>query len=221
MAWARARAETLDTSRESREREALARLLAPLLAEPSEASDVALGLLDGCGGFATVIRTPGPQLMAAAPGLPAAAVAVLGRLGEASDALSHATAMAGMAPGGRLVPRGAAASRSAPARSPQAARSAAGRWLRRLREAAALSQAELAARIGCPSPTLIDQIEAGHGRIAWSRAGAWSDALGVARPDFAARLLRFYEPELAALLGWPHDPAEAAAPGEGTRDTAA
>jgi transcriptional regulator with XRE-family HTH domain len=79
-------------------------------------------------------------------------------------------------------------------------RLAAGAWLRRAREAAGLTQVELAERIGARYYTFISQIESGVGRVPIDGQRAWADALGIAPAEFARVLLRYYEPELSDLL---------------------
>jgi len=79
-------------------------------------------------------------------------------------------------------------------------RMAAGAWLRRAREAAGLTQVELAQRIGARYYTFISQIESGVGRVPIDGQRAWADALGLVPAEFARVLLGYYEPELSDLL---------------------
>ena len=79
-------------------------------------------------------------------------------------------------------------------------RQQAGRWLKTKREAAGLTQAELAERVGLRYYTFVSQVESGLGRLPIETQGAWATALGLDPGDFARTLLRFYEPELFRLL---------------------
>lgn len=76
----------------------------------------------------------------------------------------------------------------------------AGRWLRSAREAAGLTQADLASRVGLRYYTFVSQVEGGQGRVPIETQGAWAEALGLEPSEFARTLLRFYEPELHRLL---------------------
>lgn len=69
-----------------------------------------------------------------------------------------------------------------------------GRWLRELREAAQLSQRQLAERLGLDYYTFVSQLEAGHGRIAPRRYRDWAAALGLAPEVFVTELMRYYDP---------------------------
>ena len=79
-------------------------------------------------------------------------------------------------------------------------RQQAGRWLKGAREAAGLTQAELAERVGLRYYTFVSQVESGLGRLPVETQGAWAQALGLEPGDFARTLLRYYEPELFRLL---------------------
>jgi transcriptional regulator with XRE-family HTH domain len=83
---------------------------------------------------------------------------------------------------------------------PKALRRQAGRWLKGLREAAGLTQADVADKLGLRYYTFVSQVEGGHGRVPSDQIAHWADALGVARRELATELLRFYEPELFGLL---------------------
>jgi transcriptional regulator with XRE-family HTH domain len=98
-----------------------------------------------------------------------------------------------------------------PARAAQTKRlrQEAGRWLKSAREAAGLTQAELAERVGLRYYTFVSQVESGLGRVPIESQGAWAEALGLAPAEFARTLLGFYEPELSRLL-FGDAPAEAA-----------
>lgn len=73
-------------------------------------------------------------------------------------------------------------------------RQSAGRWLRSLREAAGLSQRELAKLVGIEYYTFISQIEAGRGRVPPAQTRSWAEAFGVPVREFAISLLRHYDP---------------------------
>jgi len=79
-------------------------------------------------------------------------------------------------------------------------RQQAGRWLKQAREAAGLTQAELAERVGLRYYTFVSQVESGLGRLPIETQGAWAEALGLDPREFAQTLLRYYEPELFRLL---------------------
>ena len=82
----------------------------------------------------------------------------------------------------------------------QQLRKQAGAWLKQLRNAAGLSQVELAARLGLKYYTFISQVENGFGRVPTDQMEGWARALGIAPAAFAGRLLAFYDPELHRLL---------------------
>lgn len=75
-----------------------------------------------------------------------------------------------------------------------------GRWLRGLREAAGLSQRELAAKIGAEYYTFISQLETGRGRIPPDRYRQWAEALEVPVRQFVQDLMRYYDPLTHAIL---------------------
>jgi transcriptional regulator with XRE-family HTH domain len=79
-------------------------------------------------------------------------------------------------------------------------RQQAGRWLKSAREAAGLTQAELAERVGLRYYTFVSQVESGLGRLPIETQGVWAQALGLEPGEFARTLLRYYEPELYRLL---------------------
>ena len=76
----------------------------------------------------------------------------------------------------------------------------AGQWLKGAREAAGLTQAELAQRVGLRYYTFVSQVESGLGRVPIDLQAAWAAALAHDPRPFAKRLLAFYEPELHRLL---------------------
>jgi transcriptional regulator with XRE-family HTH domain len=79
-------------------------------------------------------------------------------------------------------------------------RQQAGRWLKAAREAAGLTQAELAERVGLRYYTFVSQVESGLGRLPIETQGSWAAALGRDPGEFARTLLAWYEPELHRLL---------------------
>ena len=82
----------------------------------------------------------------------------------------------------------------------QELRREAGRWLKQLREAAGLSQRDLAARVGADYYTFISQLETGRGRIPPDRYEAWAEALEVEPRAFVTEILRFYDPATYRIL---------------------
>jgi transcriptional regulator with XRE-family HTH domain len=91
---------------------------------------------------------------------------------------------------------------ASPAKAAQtkALRQQAGRWLKAAREAAGLTQAELAEKVGLRYYTFVSQVESGLGRLPIETQGAWAEALGLDPGEFARTLLAWYEPELHRLL---------------------
>jgi transcriptional regulator with XRE-family HTH domain len=79
-------------------------------------------------------------------------------------------------------------------------RQEAGRWLKAGREAAGLTQAELAEKVGLRYYTFVSQVESGLGRVPIETQGAWASATGQNPAEFARTLLAWYEPELHRLL---------------------
>jgi transcriptional regulator with XRE-family HTH domain len=69
-----------------------------------------------------------------------------------------------------------------------------GRYLRELREAAGLSQRQLAVLLGIEFYTFISQIETGRGRIPPDSYRTWAKALGREPRSFVRDLMRFYDP---------------------------
>lgn len=76
----------------------------------------------------------------------------------------------------------------------------AGRWLKAAREAAGLTQAELAEKTGLRYYTFVSQVENGLGRVPIEAQAIWAQSLGLDPTQFARTLLRYYEPELYRLL---------------------
>lgn len=79
-------------------------------------------------------------------------------------------------------------------------RKQAGLWLREKREAAGLSQRELAAAVGFEYYTFISQIEAGRGKVPAERYAAYAKAVAVGARDFAMTMLRFNDPYTYGLI---------------------
>ncbi len=78
----------------------------------------------------------------------------------------------------------------------------AGYWLKKKRQAAALTQKDLANRLGLDYYTFISQIESGHARVPSSLFLAWAEALTVDGPEFARTMLEFYDPHAYQALGF-------------------
>ncbi|MCJ2078131.1 helix-turn-helix domain-containing protein [Methylobacterium sp. E-016] len=76
-----------------------------------------------------------------------------------------------------------------------------GRYVRELREAAGLSQRQLAALIGLDFYTFISQIETGRGRIPPDSYRIWAEALQVDVKDLVINLMKFYDPVTYSILG--------------------
>ena len=79
-------------------------------------------------------------------------------------------------------------------------RKKAGAWLKERRQAAGLSQMDLAQELGFKYYTFISQVENGFGRVPSESMEAWAVALGLAPADFARHLLSYYDPDLHRLL---------------------
>lgn len=75
-----------------------------------------------------------------------------------------------------------------------------GRYIRALREAAGLSQRQLAAKIEVEFYTFVSQIETGRGRIPPDSYRIWAEALGVDVKDLVRNLMRFYDPITHGIL---------------------
>lgn len=75
-----------------------------------------------------------------------------------------------------------------------------GQWLKDKREAAGLSQREIAAKVGIEYYTFISQIEAGRGRVPPERYEAYALGLGVDPREFTMTMLRYNEPIVFELL---------------------
>ncbi len=79
-------------------------------------------------------------------------------------------------------------------------RVAAGIWFKSLREAAGLSQRDLANRLNLDYYTFISQLENGRGRIPANRCRDWAKALQVDPHYFAKNLLSYYDTETFNIL---------------------
>ena len=75
-----------------------------------------------------------------------------------------------------------------------------GLWLKSLREAAGLSQRDLADRLSLDYYTFISQLENGRGKIPAHRYVEWAQALEQNPKSFVRELLRFYEPPTYQIL---------------------
>lgn len=75
-----------------------------------------------------------------------------------------------------------------------------GRWLRERRDAAGLSQRQLAERVGAEYYTFVSQLESGLGRIPPARYRDWATALGIEPRLFVTELLRYYDPVTYDIL---------------------
>lgn len=75
-----------------------------------------------------------------------------------------------------------------------------GRWLKEMREAAGLSQRQLAAKVGADYYTFISQLETGRGRLPPDRYVDWAQALGIPEKEFVRQILRFYDPVTYEIL---------------------
>lgn len=83
----------------------------------------------------------------------------------------------------------------------KALRKKGGTYLKQLREAAHLTQRELAMKVGLAYYTFISQIENGTGRPPPELYGAFADALGVDVRKFAVDMLKYYDPWTFKWLG--------------------
>jgi transcriptional regulator with XRE-family HTH domain len=69
-----------------------------------------------------------------------------------------------------------------------------GRWLKAQREAAGLTQRELAAQVGTLYYTYVSQIELGQGKIVPERWETWAKVLNIHPRVFSMKMLEAYEP---------------------------
>ncbi|MDO1584592.1 helix-turn-helix domain-containing protein [Rhizobium oryzicola] len=75
-----------------------------------------------------------------------------------------------------------------------------GAWLKDRREAAGLSQRDLAMKVGIDYYTFISQIETGRGRVPPERYELYANALKIPVRDFVMTILRYNEPIIYGLL---------------------
>ena len=76
----------------------------------------------------------------------------------------------------------------------------AGSWIRNAREAAGLSQRELAEKVGIEYYTFVSQLETGRGRIPSDRYVDWALALGLEPRELVLGLMPFYDPDTFKIL---------------------
>jgi transcriptional regulator with XRE-family HTH domain len=76
----------------------------------------------------------------------------------------------------------------------------AGRWLKEQREAAGLSQRQLAECVGTEYYTFVSQLETGRGRIPPDKYRVWASALRIEPRDFVLALLPYYDPLTYEIL---------------------
>ncbi len=76
----------------------------------------------------------------------------------------------------------------------------AGRYLKKAREEARLTQQEVAAKVGLAYYTTVSQVERGTTRVPPDRMRQWAVALGVEPKVFASTLLRHYDPFMWQML---------------------
>ena len=69
-----------------------------------------------------------------------------------------------------------------------------GKWLRLKREAAGLSQRQLADAVGIEYYTFISQLESGRGRVPPDRYEVFARAFHVEPKDFALTMMRYNDP---------------------------
>jgi len=75
-----------------------------------------------------------------------------------------------------------------------------GAWLRSLREAAGLTQRELANAIGVDYYTFVSQLEAGRGRVPPAHTEAWAKAVGIPPRELVLGMMKYFEPIWYDLL---------------------
>lgn len=76
----------------------------------------------------------------------------------------------------------------------------AGRWLSSKREAAGITQAQLAEHVGYRYYTFVSQVEGGHGRVPSENFAQWAELLDIPPQIFTKTLLNYYEPDIYRLL---------------------
>ena len=78
----------------------------------------------------------------------------------------------------------------------------AGAWLKMRRNAVKLTQKDLAKELGLEYYTFVSQIESGHGRVPSNLYEKWAACLQIPAPEFARRMLEFYDPHAFRALGF-------------------
>jgi transcriptional regulator with XRE-family HTH domain len=81
-----------------------------------------------------------------------------------------------------------------------ALRMAAGIWLKERREAAGLTQRDLANALQFDYYTFISQLENGRGKIPPAKYRDWAQAVGMDERVFMKKLLSFYDPVTYGIL---------------------
>ena len=76
----------------------------------------------------------------------------------------------------------------------------AGDYLKALREAAGLTQLDLAKALGLSYYSTVSQVELGKSRLPPHRMADWSKALGADRRAFGKRMLMYYDPHTWEIL---------------------
>lgn len=76
----------------------------------------------------------------------------------------------------------------------------AGRYIRRAREKAGLTQQQVAKALGMDYYTMISQIELGKGRVPPDKLQMWAEVLGCDSREFGKKLLSYYDPYMWQLL---------------------
>ncbi|MFY8092598.1 MAG: helix-turn-helix domain-containing protein [Niveispirillum sp.] len=79
-------------------------------------------------------------------------------------------------------------------------RAAWGRIIRQRRLDRGFTSRSLADTVGLPSPTLVNAIESGRGRLPDGVLAGWALAIGMEPSDFAAGYLSAFEPDAFAAL---------------------
>jgi transcriptional regulator with XRE-family HTH domain len=77
---------------------------------------------------------------------------------------------------------------------------AGGAWLKQLREAKGMSQAELCSALGMKYRYQISHIEIGRSHLAPGYFEAYAESVGMEPREFVKKLLSFYSPLVYALL---------------------
>jgi transcriptional regulator with XRE-family HTH domain len=75
-----------------------------------------------------------------------------------------------------------------------------GQYLKRMREKANLTQAQVSMPLGFGYNSAVSQIENGTARIPQELYGPWADVLGIPRHEFAIIVLKHLEPGLFKIM---------------------